>query len=172
MIRDDIHPFIIIAIAARRVVHRTGGIDLIVNDDLFQMHEPVVLIDADRNPGQMKRPQGALLLDILRAFLIGQHANIDAPLLGCDQGLHCARVSQSVDGHIDIPLRMLIERDHSIQRRALRRIIHFKVGAPNHPGRYCRMQTERQDDGADRIARPDGGTGISADHSSSNNILK
>ena len=52
-IMQDVQPLIVIAVTARRVIHRAGRIHFIVNDNLFQMHESIVLIHKDWYAGQM-----------------------------------------------------------------------------------------------------------------------
>ena len=174
MIGNDVQPLIVIAITARRMIHRAGRIHFIVDHNLFQVHQPIVLIHENRNTGQMQRLEGRALFHILGALSISDQPHINSALLRFDHGRHCARRGEPIGRYIEIARRMSIKRREAIERRVVRAVIDLHRRAPSDP----EWRQKRQDDESPRqrdSARPDcihRRQMAGRSHSSSNNILK
>lgn len=125
VVPNDIQPFIIVAIAARRVIHRTVGVDLIVDNHLLQMHEAVVLIDFNGNTGFPKSRHRGLLLRVVEPFTVGDDANIHTPLLGLDQRLDCKGGGQPVHRDKDVSCGTIIDLHNPPERLVLRGVPHL-----------------------------------------------
>ena len=74
---DHIEPLIIISVAAGGVIHRARCIDVIIDDDLFQMHQAVVRVHPYRDARRVQNAQRSLLFRVGDLATIRQHPDID-----------------------------------------------------------------------------------------------
>ena len=149
VIGNDVEPLIVIAIAARRMVHRAGGVHFIIDHNLFQMHQPIVLVHENRNAGQTQRMERRTLFDVLSALQIGNQAHIDSPLLRRDHRLHRTGRGQPINRHIEVACRMPIERGQAIEWRVVWPVVDLYRRAPPGTDRNREHQhdeTQRQYD--------------------------
>src|SRR4026208_2150137 len=134
------------------------------------MHESLMLVDPDGNPGKPQRLQGGTLLRLLRALLVCSHPKLHTTFLRGHQPLSRPGIRQSIYRDIDIPLGLLIERHQTIERGIVGSIEHFDVGAEQPLRLHEKAQTERSD--PDGYGAADVHRGSGSVHSISKSILK
>jgi len=125
MVPDDIQPFVIVAISTGRLIHGPRGIDLIVDHRLFQMHEAVMLINPDRNPGFAQRRKCRVLLRIVEAFPIGEETNIHTTPFRLNQRFHRERRRYAIHSHKNVSFGTIIHPYEVFERPILRAIPDF-----------------------------------------------
>lgn len=125
MVPDDIQPLIIVAISTGRLIHGPRGIDLVVDHRLFQMHEAVMLINLDRNPGFAQRRERCSLLRIVETFPIGEETNIYTTPFRLNQRFHRERRRDAIHGHKNVSFGTVIDPYEVFERPILRAIPDF-----------------------------------------------
>ena len=146
MIGNDVEPLIVIAIAARRMVHRAGSVHFIIDHNLFQMHQPIVLVHQNGNAGQTQCMKRCALFDVLSALQIGNQAHIDSPLLRRNHRLHRTGGGQPIDRHIEVACGTPIEHCQAVEWRVVWAVVDLHRRAPPSPDRNREHQhdeTER-----------------------------